>query len=98
MKEKTNTTDKKKNRNKTFSSELIKQMITLSTSGFGFIAALSWNNVIQELINSYIKKWIPLGGSIISLFIYAVLITILAVFITFQLSKLLENEENEEKS
>lgn len=70
--------------------EIIRQMITLATSGFGLVAALAWNNVIQDLVNNYIRKWLPQGSSLISLFIYAVIITILAVFITLQLSRLLE--------
>lgn len=35
---------------------LIKQLITLSTGGFGLIAALAWNNLIQEFVNDYVKK------------------------------------------
>lgn len=70
--------------------EIIRQMITLTTSSFGLVAALAWNNVIQDLVNNYIRKWLPQGSSLISLFIYAVIITILAVFITLQLSRLLE--------
>lgn len=70
--------------------EIIRQMVTLATSGFGLVAALAWNNVIQDLVNNYIRKWLPQGSSLISLFIYAVIITILAVFITLQLSRLLE--------
>lgn len=73
--------------------EIIRQMVTLATSGFGLVAALAWNNVIQDLVNNYIRKWLPQGSSLISLFIYAVIITILAVFITFQLSRLLEKLE-----
>lgn len=73
--------------------EIIRQMITLTTSGFGLVAALAWNNVIQDLVNNYIRKWLPQGSSLISLFIYAVIITILAVFITLQLSRLLEKLE-----
>jgi hypothetical protein len=68
--------------------EIVKQMVTLSTSGFGLVAALAWNSVIQEFVNSYVKKWIPIGGGIISLLIYALLITTLAVLVTVQLSKL----------
>ena len=68
--------------------EIVKQMVILSTSGFGLVAALAWNNVIQEFVNTYVKKWIPAGGGIISLLIYALIITILAVLITVQLSKL----------
>ncbi len=70
--------------------ELIRQMITLSSSGFGLVAALAWNNVIKEFVDNYINKWIPQGGSLISLFIYALIVTSLAVFVTYQLSKLLK--------
>lgn len=75
--------------------EIIRQMVTLSTSGFGLIAALAWNNLVQEFVNSYVKKWLPNQGGIISLFIYAVLITALAVFVTLQLSQLLKRLERE---
>jgi len=68
--------------------EIVKQMLTLTTSGFGLVAALAWNNVIQEFVNNYVKKWLPNGSGLFSLVIYAVLITVLAVFITYQLSKL----------
>ncbi len=67
---------------------IIHQMIALATSGFGLVAALAWNNVIQSLVNDYIKPYLPKGSGIISLFLYAVLITVLAVTITYQLSKL----------
>lgn len=70
--------------------EIVKQVVTLSTSGFGLVAALAWNSVIQEFVNSYVKKWIPAGGGIISLLIYALIITALAVLVTIQLSKLSE--------
>lgn len=74
--------------------EIIRQMLTLATSGFGLVAALAWNNVIQEIVNDYIKKWLPNGGSIVSLLIYAIVITALAVFVTIHLSKLLKRLEN----
>lgn len=70
--------------------EAVKQMVTLSTSGFGLVAALAWNSVIQEFVNSYIKKWLPEGSGVISLFIYAIIITILAVTVTLQLSRFSE--------
>ena len=70
--------------------EIVKQMVTLSTSAFGLVAALAWNSVIQEFVNSYIKKWLPAGSGIISLLVYALIITVLAVLITVQLSKLSE--------
>ena len=75
--------------NKKLHKELIGQMLTLATSGFGLVAALAWNNFIQEFVNNYVKKWFPESG-LISLFIYALVITALAVFVTYQLSKVLE--------
>ena len=74
--------------------EIVHQMLTLATSGFGLVAALSWNNVIQEFVKDYLKKWLPNGGGILSLLLYAIIITILAVFVTLHLSKLLKRLEN----
>ena len=75
--------------------EIVKQMVTLSTSGFGLVAALAWNSVIQEFVNSYVKKWLPSGSGIISLLIYALIITVLAVVVTVQLSKLSKKLQGE---
>lgn len=74
--------------------ELIKQMLTLATSGFGLVAALAWNSLIQEFVNSYVKKFLPDGSGMISLLIYALVVTVLAVFITYQLSKLSNRLQN----
>lgn len=74
---------------------LAKQMLTLATSAFGLVAALAWNSLIQEFVNSYVKKFLPNGSGIISLLIYALVVTVLAVFVTYQLSKLSERFENE---
>ncbi len=77
---------------KTLPSQVVKQMLTLATNGFGLVAALAWNSVIQEFVNSYLKQWIP-GSGLITLFIYALIVTILAVLVTLQLTKLLKNFE-----
>lgn len=81
---------------KKFHVELLRQMLTLATAGFGLVAALAWNSLIQEFVSEYIKKWIP-GGGLISLLIYAVLITIIAVLVTFELSRVLRRLETEKK-
>jgi hypothetical protein len=78
----------KKQSEKRLYIEIVKQMITLATSGFGVVAALAWNNVIQEVVNTYIKPYLTKGSGLISLLIYAVGITVLAVTITYQLSKI----------
>jgi len=75
--------------------EVVKQMLTLATSGFGLVAALAWNSVIQEFVNSYIKKWLPDNSGVLSLLIYAVIVTMLAVIITLQLSRVVAKLEEE---
>lgn len=70
--------------------DVLKQITTLATSAFGLVAALAWNSVIQELVVTYIKPYIGAGSGIISLLIYAVIVTVLAVLVTLQLSKLQE--------
>lgn len=86
----------KKEESKKLHVEVVKQMLTLATSGFGLVAALAWNGVIQELVNNYIKEWLP-GSGFLSLLIYAVVVTALAVFITLQLSRLLKSLESDKK-
>jgi hypothetical protein len=73
--------------------EIVRQILTLATAGFGLVAALAWNSLIQEFVDTYIKKWLPGGGKITSLAIYAIVVTILAVFVTYQLSKVLRRLE-----
>ncbi|MDO8573352.1 MAG: DUF5654 family protein [Candidatus Daviesbacteria bacterium] len=70
-----------------FHRELIKQLITLSTSAFGLAAALAWNETIQQVVKDFIEPRLP-GSGLLSKFIYAALVTLLAVLITFQLSRL----------
>lgn len=74
--------------------EIVTQMLTLATSGFGLVAALAWNSVVQNFVSNYIAKWLPNGSGIISLLIYALVVTVLAVFVTLQLSKLKERLED----
>ena len=77
--------------------ELLKQMVTLSTAGFGLVAALAWNEAIQAFVGEYIDKYISVGSGIISSFICAVIITIFAVFVTYQLTKISGEEDEKEK-
>lgn len=74
-------------KDKSFHSELITQFLTLSTSGFGLVAALAWNQTIQQFVKEFIEPKVPKSG-LISQLIYALLVTALAVLVTFQLSKL----------
>ena len=87
-----------KKKNNELAIATVKQTLTLITSGFGFVAALAWNNLIEDVINSYIKKWLPKGSGAISLLVYALIVTMLAVLITLQLSKILARLESEVNS
>ncbi len=78
-------------RQKKLTIEVVRQMLTLVTSGFGLVMALAWNSLIQEIVNDYIKKYFASNSSLISLLLYAVVVTILAVVVTFQLSKILDH-------
>jgi hypothetical protein len=83
----------KKEHDKALHIELVKQMLTLATAGFGLVSALAWNSLVQELMANYIKKWLPASG-LFSLLIYALIVTSLAVLVTYQLSKLLKRLED----
>lgn len=71
---------------------IMKQMLTLSTSAFGLVAALAWNQVIQEVVNNYIKPYVGDGSGLISLLIYAVVVTLLAVLVTYSLTKFIKED------
>lgn len=70
--------------------EIVKKMLTLATSGFGLVAALAWNELIKEFVGQYVKKHFGQSSGVISLAIYAVIVTFLAVVVTYNLSKLSE--------
>lgn len=80
---------------------LIKNMIVLSTSGFGLVVALAWNQLVQASVQKYIDPYLGKNSGIISLLIYAVVMTFLAVIVTMQLTilqhKLEEIEQRSEK-
>ena len=82
---------------KKYQLAVISQILTLATNGFGLVAALAWNNVIQEIVKEYIKPLVGAGSGLASLFIYATIVTFFAVTITIQLSKLKEALEEKHK-
>ncbi len=65
-----------------------KEILKLSTSSIGLVAALAWNELIKEVVNMYIKPLVGGASGIISLLIYAVIVTTLAVIVTVNLSRL----------
>jgi len=78
---------------KQYQLAVVKQMLKLATSGFGLVAALAWNELIKTVIKEYVRNRISVGSEIVSLILYAVIVTVLAVLVTFQLSKLAKKLE-----
>jgi hypothetical protein len=70
------------------------ESLKLATGAFGLIAALAWNQVIQEVVNVYVKPFFGEGSGLVSLIIYAVVITILVVIVTYQVSKITEEKKD----
>ncbi|MFZ3068808.1 MAG: DUF5654 family protein [Microgenomates group bacterium] len=70
------------------SQEVAIQTLTLLSSALGLVAALAWNEAITEYITIYIKPYLAKGSGVISLFVYAVLITVITVIVAMQMAKL----------
>lgn len=70
-----------------FKKAFAKQLLKLVTSAFGLVAALAWNEVIKEAVAVYVKPVAGESSGLVSLLIYALIVTILAVFVTFYLTK-----------
>ena len=82
-----------KRQTKTLRREFSSQMLKLVTSGFGLVAALAWNELIKEVVSEYIKPVLGENSGIVSLLIYAVLVTLFAVAVTYNLSKIVKKED-----
>lgn len=73
---------------------LIKNFITLSTGGLGVAVALAWNEAIKGAVQRFVDPYFGAQGTTVSLFIYAGIITTLAVIVTMQLTKIEEQLTN----
>lgn len=63
-------------------------MIALATVAFGLIAAGAWNKFITDLIALFLKP----GAGIWAEFLYAIIITVIAIVVVQNLGKLAERE------
>jgi uncharacterized membrane protein required for colicin V production len=68
------------------SSEVLDKLVELVTAAFGLVAALAWNTAIQELFTLVF----PETGDLIAKFLYAVVVTVIVVFVTIRLGRLAE--------
>lgn len=76
----------------------LKETLQLATSGFGLVAALAWNEVIKDFIETYVQPFFGKSSGLVSRFIYAVVITLFAVLVTYNLTKLAEKSDGEKNS
>lgn len=77
---------------KKFKKKLAQKTISMITSAFGLVAALAWNEVIKETVTIYIKPFFGKSSGIISLLIYAVVVTFLAVLVTYNVTRVAEKD------
>lgn len=73
-------------------AEFLKTMTQLATAAFGLVAALAWNETIQ----GFISRFIAPGNGLKSKFIYAIIVTAIAVFVTYTLGRMSQKAYNEE--
>ncbi|MBC5823218.1 MAG: hypothetical protein GIW99_03865 [Candidatus Eremiobacteraeota bacterium] len=64
-------------------------MIALMTAAFGLIAALAWNTAIQD----FIKLFVPAGKGVGPEFVYAIVITVIAILVINSLGKLADKDQ-----
>lgn len=89
MTESENTSDRKKNRDE-FKLEVIQTFATLITAAFGLVAALAWNESIKSTIGVVFDNPIYAGigaGALAGLFVYAIVVTIIAVIFTIWIAR-----------
>ncbi len=67
-------------------SSYLATMISLAAAAFGVVAALAWNAAITELF----KQVFGGASGIIGLFVYAVVVTLIAVVVMVNLAKAAE--------
>lgn len=62
---------------------IMETILALITTAFAFVAGEAWNSAIQKLIESVIGA----GDALPSLFIYAIVVTIIAVIVTVLIAR-----------
>jgi hypothetical protein len=75
------------------SSEVLDKLVELVTAAFGLVAALAWNTAIQELFTVIF----PEAGDLIAKFLYAIVVTVIVVFVTIRLGRLAERLKEQER-
>lgn len=73
--------------------EFFERFAVLISGAFTFVAGLAWNSAIQGLIEKYISA----GKSLLSQFVYAIIVTLIAILTIMQINNVAKNLESNEK-
>lgn len=69
--------------------EAMENVVALITAAFGLVAALAWNTAIQQIFKNIFGD----ESSVAAMLGYAVLVTLIAVFVTIWMGKLAERSK-----
>jgi len=64
--------------------DVFEKVETLSVAAFGLVAALAWNSAIQGMFSTVFGSY----DSLFAMFMYAILVTAIAVFVTLWIAKM----------
>jgi len=67
-------------------AEVVEKLAALITAAFGLIAALAWNDAIKAIFAAVFGP----AQTIVAMLVYAVLVTIIAVYTTIKIAKIAE--------
>ena len=73
-------------------SEILDKLAALITAAFGLVAALAWNGAIRAIF----EKVFGSADNIAAMLVYAVIVTLIAVFVTIWVARAVKKAKNEE--
>jgi hypothetical protein len=71
-------------------NEVIDKLSALATAAFGLVAALAWNGAIRTIFDKYYGA----GEGVGALITYAIVVTVIAVFVAIAFAKFTERTKN----
>lgn len=69
--------------------QILDRLSTLMISAFGLVAALAWNGAIQAIF----REVFGTAEGVVSMLVYAIVVTIIAVVVTVWIAKITPKEE-----
>jgi membrane protein YdbS with pleckstrin-like domain len=70
-----------------FQKEIKKQLVTMMTAAFGFVAALFWRDAVTAMLEEFVNPYLPAGNTWIPLTVSAIVVTVFAVVMIFVISR-----------